>query len=67
MKTPRKNPAMNEDRPAYRGAPAEDKEYRAKLQRLREAIIEGEKSGLAADSSIESILAELDAEFDSKR
>ena len=37
-------------------------ERQAKLKRLREALIEGEKSGRAADSSMESIVEELDRE-----
>ncbi|MEJ0063070.1 MAG: type II toxin-antitoxin system ParD family antitoxin [Alphaproteobacteria bacterium] len=38
--------------------------YNAKLAKLRAALEEGEKSGIDEDFSIESLIAELDAEPD---
>ena len=67
MANSRKRPTLKEERATFSGAPLTSGERQAKLARLRRAIIEGERSGRAADSSMASILTELDAESGTKR
>ena len=54
--------ALKEERFRAPAPPAKERAYLAKLERLRKAVDEGVRSGRARDSSIESIIAELDRE-----
>jgi antitoxin ParD1/3/4 len=53
-------------REAVRLLQRRDRLFDEKLQLLREALLAGERSGPAEDSSLEGLLAELDAEVGAK-
>jgi hypothetical protein len=62
-----KKSVLQEQRVRPIAATAAERRHRAKLERLRQAVEEGVKSGRAKDSSIEAIIAELNVERKARR
>jgi hypothetical protein len=62
-----KKSALREERVKPLAATAAERRYRAKLERLRQAVDDGVRSGRAKNSSVESIIAELARERKARR